>query len=59
MLGGGEGEGEVCVCGCDYGDCVGVGVIALVRECGGGTALIAAVKCEGRRGGGRSVCVCV
>ena len=43
------------VCGCD---CVGVGVIVWVRECVGGTALIAAIKyvcvCREGRGG---VCV--
>ena len=57
----------MCVCDC-VGVCtivwVGVGVIAWVRECVGGTALIAAVKYvyeevgEGERGRG-SVCLTV
>ena len=51
-----RGRGRcVCVCVCvSVIVCVCVGVIARVRECVGGTALIAAVMCV-RRG----ECVCV
>ena len=48
-VGGGGGSVRGSVCGCDCVDVgvivwVGVGVIAWVRECVGGSVLIAAVK---------------
>ena len=57
-VGGGKGNGECVDVGVGVIVWVGVGVIAWVRECVGGTALIAAIKCVGGwRGGGGSVCV--